>query len=102
MNDQAPKIGRPLTVLTAEQASALFAEYQAKPFNICARARQLGIKRETLSYHVNGGACAAILRRHWRAAIKSGLAAFRCGDKAKAAEWFREAANRIEKTITTP
>jgi ribosomal protein S20 len=49
---------------------------------------------------VRGGASASILRGHWRAAAKVAFQAFRNGDKIKAAEWFREAANRIEKTIT--
>jgi hypothetical protein len=97
-----PTIGRPHSVLTPEQAAALWAEYQDHPFNISARARALGIKPSTLAYHVRGGASAVILRGHWRAAAKVAFQAFRAGDKAKAAEWFREAANRIEKTITTP
>ena len=94
------KIGRPFRVLTPEQAAALWAEYQERPFNISQRARELGIKQPTLAYHVRGGASASILRGHWRAAAKVAFQAFRNGDKIKAAEWFREAANRIEKTIT--
>jgi hypothetical protein len=100
--DTQPRIGRPYSVLTPEQAAALWAEYQNTPFNISARARELNVKPSTLAYHTRGGASAAILRGHWRAAAKVAFQAFRSGDKTKAAEWFREAANRIEKTITTP
>lgn len=98
----APIIGRPYSVLTRAQAAALWSEYQDRPFNISQRARALGIKAPTLAYHLRGGASAVILRGHWRGAVKVAFQAFRRGDKAKAAEWFREAANRIEKTITTP
>lgn len=94
-------IGRPYSVLTAAQAAALWAEYNDRPFNISARARALGIKPSTLGYHVRGGASAQILRNHWMSAAKLAYQSAKRGEKAKAAEWFREAAIRIEKTNTT-
>ena len=102
MNDTQPRTGRPYSVLTPEQAATLWAEYQARPFNITARARALGIKRDTLAYHLRGGKAGRILGKHWRSAARQAATEFKRGDKTKAAEWFREAANRIEKTIITP
>jgi len=96
------KIGRPFRVLTPEHAAALLAEYQERPFSISQRARELGIKKPTLAYHVRGGKASRIIGNHWRAAARQAATEFERGDKIKAAEWFREAANRIEKTITTP
>ena len=97
-----PRTGRPYSVLTPEQAAALWAEYHDRPFNITARARALGISRDTLGYHLRGGKAGRILGNHWRTAARMAATEFKRGNKAKAAEWFREAANRIEKTITTP
>ena len=98
MSQELPRIGRPWSVLTPQQAAAAWAEYQEKPFNISERARQLGVKTHTLGYHVRGGAAACILRCHWRAAARAALQSFNAGDKAKAAAWFREAADRLEKS----
>jgi hypothetical protein len=92
--------GRPYSVLTPAQVSALWSEYQERPFVICDRARELGLKPDTLAYHLRGGKAGRILRDSWRAAARQAGAEIRRGNKASAAAWFREAANRIEKTIT--
>ncbi len=90
--------GRPFSVLSAEQVAQLLAEYDAKPFNISARARSLGIKPSCLSYHIRGGKVAAALGdATWCAAMKQAYRALRRDDRPAAARWLRVAAARIEK-----
>lgn len=94
--------GRRYTVLTSALVSELWAEYQERPFNISARARALGIKTSTLSYHMRGGKVSrAMSCGTWVSAARNAHAAFRRGDKKDAAAWLREAAQRIEKLHTT-
>lgn len=74
------------TVLPPERVAALWAEYQDRPFNISARARELGVLPCTLSYHLRGGKVGRILSgRTWRAVIYRAHRAFRHGDRGLAA-----------------
>jgi hypothetical protein len=94
--------GRPFSVLTPEAVAALVTEFDAKPFNISARARALGVKPSALSYHIRGGKIAAVLSGStWCASMKRAYRALRTEDFAAAARCLREAANRIEKLDTT-
>lgn len=89
--------GRPFSVLTPEIVAQLLTEYDAKPFNISARARAMGIRPSCLSYHLRGGKVAVVLSgTTWCAAMKQAYRALRREDRPGAAKWLRIAADRIE------
>lgn len=52
--DQLPKMGRPVTVLTPEVIEAERAAFKAcrRRYNLSRRARDLGVGRSTLCYHL--------------------------------------------------
>lgn len=92
--------GRPFSVLSQEQVDDLCAEYKSGPFNISERARQLGVKASTLSYHIRGGKAAhEMASSTWIAASRCAHTAYRRGDLKAAAAWMRKAAGRIDKLI---
>jgi len=89
--------GRPFSVLTPEAVAALITEYDAKPFNVAARARALGLKRGALEYHLRGGKVAVTLGcASWRAALQKAYRALRTNNPTEAAWWLRETARRVE------
>ena len=90
--------GRPFKVLNAEIVSRLWSEYQDRPFNVSQRAREMGVKPCTLAYHIRGGKIDQVMRNtSWRAAINLSHMAMRRGDKKAAAQWLREAADRVDR-----
>ena len=86
-------------MVTPELIKQQCEEYASKPFNISERARQLGIKKGTLSYHIRGGKASAIYAHSWRRIAASACGKFRNGDKAGAVAALREAANILEENL---
>lgn len=92
--------GRPFSVLSETQVAALIKEYDAKPFNLAKRTREMGLKRGTLGYHIRGGkAASAVSDAGWRSSLKKAYRSIRSGNKSEAAKWLRETAKRIEDQI---
>jgi hypothetical protein len=91
------KYGRPFSALTEETVESLLKEYRAKPFNISARARALGLKPATLSYHIRGGkSVRGISPTDPRTMIQMAYRLEKKGKRKDAAAWLRKAADMME------
>lgn len=90
--------GRPFSTFTPDLVDKLNAEYRVKPFNISARARELGVKRTALHYHLLGGKVARIMRgQSWQSAVRLAHQGARNGNKREVLKWLREAVLRAEQ-----
>ena len=89
-------MGRPYTTTTPQLVDKLIKEFAQKPFNISRRAKELGISRSTLGYHLRGGISGRYTNAaSWVAAVKHAYRSAAMDNKRKAAAWLKIAAQRI-------